>query len=61
MAKLVLTTEETEKLIDLVRENPGLYDQGLPEYKDAIYQRNCWVKLATQLGYDASYGKQKVV
>ena len=34
-----------ERLINLVRENPGLYDQTDPHYKDKVWPTNKWIAL----------------
>ena len=34
-----------ERLINLVRENPGLYEQTSPHYKDNIWIANKWKAL----------------
>ena len=48
-----------EKLIELVRQNPGLYDQSLSMYKDNVWTQNTWKKIADHLGLDDVDGKLK--
>ena len=38
-----------EELIGLIREHPGLYDQTSKKYKDQIWTRNVWEKIAKKL------------
>ena len=40
---------DIEKLIDLVRHNPCLYDPKNPQYKDAIQTRNIWNSIGKAL------------
>jgi hypothetical protein len=47
--------DDMERLIELVRENPGLYDQSLPSYKDVQWTANIWSKLAERFGVDGEF------
>jgi len=38
-----------EKLIDLVRERPILYDKAHPNYKDRNMKENTWTRIQEQL------------
>ena len=46
MANISLTIVQIEQLIELVRENPGLYDPSHHYHKDQIWTRNVWEKIA---------------
>jgi hypothetical protein len=46
---------ELEELIELVRQNPGLYDQSLPRYKDVQWTSNLWKKLAEHFQVDGKW------
>ncbi|GFR83512.1 hypothetical protein ElyMa_005977000 [Elysia marginata] len=41
-----------EKLIDLVRERPALYNCQLTEYKDHQLQKNIWKNIAEEMGLE---------
>ena len=41
-----LTNEETERLINLIRENPSLYDQNKKEYHDRVLINNLYTQIA---------------
>ena len=56
MSQLILTTTQTEKLIELVRSREGLYDQASPEYRDQVFQQNAWKRIAEDMGFDSSKG-----
>lgn len=57
----MFTKLHMECLIELVRQNRGLYDQSLPTYKDNLWTQNTWTKIATKLGVEGVSGKlQKI-
>lgn len=49
MPKRKTTTEMLEKLVELVRQNPVLYDPKLPGHKDAVRLSNIWKSIATAM------------
>ena len=53
--KMAMCDENIEKLIDLVRENPSLYNPTDPFYKDVQRTKNAWVSIGKRLNIS---GKQ---
>ena len=49
MSGKALTAAKTEELIELVRQNDGIYNQSNPQYKDQIWTRNIWLKIADKM------------
>ena len=54
-----LTYEESERLINLIRENP-LYDQTKKEYHDRVLINNLYTQIATKLNIEGFTGKKKL-
>ena len=54
-----LTYEETERLINLIRENPFLYDQTKKEYRDRVLINNLYTQIATKMKIGLT-GKKKL-
>ena len=52
-----VSVEDTEKLIELVRQHPLLYDASCPEHKDAQRMRNVWQSIANVMGREKMGGK----
>ena len=52
-----IQTSEMEKLTELVRDNPLLYDPTLPDYRDAIKVSNAWDSISRMLGVEGMNGK----
>ena len=52
-----ISDDVIEKLIELVRENPCIFDQSLPEYRDALFIKNVWDSIAEKLDYNDYEGK----
>jgi len=52
----LLTKETTEKLIEIVRDNPALYNASLPEYKDASIVKNLWISVTKEMKIDGLTG-----
>ena len=50
-----------EKLIDLVRERPSLYNCQLTEYKDHQLQKNAWKIIAEEMGLEDMTGMFKLL
>ena len=44
-----ITKEETEQLIDLVRENVPLYDQSSSDYRNAPFISNIWERVSNKM------------
>ena len=55
-----LTYEETERLINLIRENPSLYDQTKKEYHDRVLINNLYTQIATKMNIEGLTGKKKL-
>ena len=53
----MLTTELTEKLIELVRLNVELYDAKSPFHKDAQRLHNIWSSIAKEMGDEKMNGE----
>ena len=49
VAKQLVEPDKTERLIELVRHHPGLYDQRSPNYMDARMAYNTWESIANEL------------
>ena len=49
-----LSTEESEKLIELVRINPAIYNATLADHKDSHMLNNIWISIAKSMGTDTS-------
>ena len=47
MPKSKVSEETKEKLIELVRQHPPLFDAKCPEHKDAQWTENIWRSIAT--------------
>ncbi|XP_054266996.1 uncharacterized protein LOC128989152 [Macrosteles quadrilineatus] len=50
MESKVFTSEQDDALIDLVRENPVIFDLSQKNYKDVLVKKNVWKKISTELG-----------
>lgn len=50
MPRSKVSVETTEKLIELVREHPQLYDASCAEHKDAQRLSNMWQSIAIIMG-----------
>ena len=46
-----------EKLVELVRDNPVLYNVSLPEHRDPLFVRNVWSSIAEAMGDRCIDGK----
>ena len=57
MPKSKISTEKTERLIELVREHPHLYNPRLPEHRDAQFIYNTWGSIARILAVEKFCGK----
>ena len=57
MPKSNVKTEKMEMLIELVRENPVLYDARMAEHKDSQLIYNTWQKIARQLDMEKFGGE----
>ena len=57
---IILSHDKMEQLIDLVRQNPGLYDQSTPQYQDQIWARNVWQKIGAKIGAFSSSSSASV-
>ena len=49
-AKMPLSQELTEKLINLISENPVLYDARRKDYKDVVKNQNVWESISQVMG-----------
>lgn len=49
MSQKIFTSEKDEELINLVKQNPSLYDCKLKSYKDIVIKNNIWKKIASTL------------
>ena len=54
---IAFTYQETERLIELVRQNACLFDPTLPGYRDAQLVSNSWSSIAKALGREEFDGK----
>ena len=52
-----LTYEETERLINRIRENPSLYDQTKKEYYDRGLVNNLYTQIASKINIEGFTGK----
>jgi len=50
MPNLILNKDETEKLIEMVRQDPCIYDPREQNHKDSAYSANFWASVAR--GFD---------
>jgi hypothetical protein len=57
MESKVFTLELDERLIDVVRDHPVLYDPTIKNYKDAMVRNNVWKKISKELGRDVKFTK----
>ena len=57
MASKKITASNIEKLIELVRANPAIYDVQLKEHKDSVLLRNIWESIAAATGVEGMDGK----
>lgn len=48
-----------EKLAELVRSYPALYDKSLPDFKNARKKELAWVEIAKQMGLNTGRQKHK--
>ena len=53
-------TSEMEKLIELVRDHPLLYDPTVADYRDAIKVSNAWDSISRILDVVGMNGKYKI-
>ena len=54
---MVLKLSTMEKVVELVRQNPGLYDLKSKEYRDSVWSNNCWKKIAANINEEGVTGK----
>ena len=59
--KIKLSFEQTEKLINLVREHQCLYDQASNGYRDKILTGNIFKKIARKMEIPNFKGKQEFI
>ena len=50
------TVQISEKIIEMVRQHPVLYDQRLQEYRDVNIAGNLWASIAASLQMDGISG-----
>ena len=53
----MVTNSELEKLIELVKNSPPLYDVTMAEYKDAAHTENLWLNVAEKMQREDISGK----
>ena len=53
MAPKRLSREQTEQLIELVRERPYLYDVRDPDHADSTMVANAWMAITEKMGLKA--------
>jgi hypothetical protein len=46
---MLISKNNTEKLIEIVRENPELCDASLSDYKDTLVIKNIWSSVAKEM------------
>ena len=60
MAKHVVSVEELEKLIEVVRGQPCLYDPRNPQHKDADKLKNVWESISKIMGREDLDGQYQL-
>ena len=57
MPRIILSVVNTEKLVELVRKHPLLYDPTCHEHKDSQRVHNLWNSIAKVMHFDKMDGK----
>ena len=59
MAASIARREQNEKLVELVRKVPAIYDASLEQHKDAGYNVfNAWESITREMGVEGMNGKR---
>jgi len=53
----LLSIDISEKIINLVRDHPEIYNQRMKEYKDKDIASNIWKRIANEMSIDGVSGK----
>ena len=61
MASKKITASNIEKMIELVRVNPAIYDVKLKEHKDSVLLKNIWESISAAMGVEGMDGKFMVL
>ena len=52
MGKTKHSFSDSEKLIELVRAHPAIYDCTLRSHRDSVYLQNAWKAIAAKMGLE---------